>query len=130
VGKYISIEKIIEDTKETYYEVLEESSVYWLRGKNNTLPFVKYFLEVLLKAYRDFEYRVSLISNKRLSKSERIRALFAGTLGKLSKQDILDRLPDISVSTVEAALAMLLKEGFIAKEGAGKKTSYVNISSG
>jgi len=125
VGKYISIEKVIEDTKETYYEVLEECSAHWFKGKNNILPFVKYFLEVLLKAYRDFEERVSLMANKRLSKPERIYALFAGTLGKLSKQDILDRFPDISVSTVEATLAMLLKEGFIAKEGAGKRTSYV-----
>ena len=125
VGKYISLEKIMEDTKETYYEVLEESSALWLKGKNSTLPFVKYFLEVLLKAYRDFEERVSLMAEKRLSKPERIRTLFAGTLGRLSKQDILDRLPDTSVSTVEAALAMLLKEGFIAKEGAGKRTSYV-----
>ena len=125
VGKYISIEKIIEDTKETYYEVLEDCSVLWLEGKNKILPFVKYFLEVLLKAYRDFEERVSLMTNKRLSKTERIRTLFTRTLGRLTKQDILDRLPDTSVSTVEAALAMLLKEGFIAKEGAGKRTSYV-----
>ena len=125
VGKYISLEKIIEDTKETYYEVLEECSASWLDGKNKILPFVKYFLEVLLKAYRDFEERVSLMADKRLSKPERVRALFAGTLGRLSKQDILDRLPNTSVSTVEAALAMLLKEGFIAKEGAGKRTSYI-----
>jgi Fic family protein len=124
VGKYISIEKIIEDTKETYYEVLEDCSVLWLEGKNKILPYVKYFLEVLLKAYRDFEERVSLMTNKRLSKTERIRTLFTRTLGRLTKQDILDRLPDTSVSTVEAALAMLLKEGFIAKEGSGKRTSY------
>jgi len=125
VGKYISLEKIIEDTKETYYEVLEECSASWLEGKNKILPFVIYFLEVLLKAYRDFEERVSLMSDKRLSKPERVRALFAGALGRLTKQDILDRLPDTSVSTVETALAMLLKEGFIAKEGAGKRTSYI-----
>jgi Fic family protein len=125
VGKYISLEKIIEDTKETYYEVLEECSGSWLKEKNKILPFVKYFLELLLKAYRDFDERLSLMADSRLSKPERIRSLFAGTLGRLSKQDILDRLPDTSVSTAETTLAMLLKEGFIAKEGAGKRTSYV-----
>ena len=124
VGKYISIEKIYEDTKESYYEVLELCSALWLKGKNTILPFVKYFLEVLLKAYRDFDERVSLMSDKNLSKPERIRTVFASTLGKLSKQDILDRLPDTSVSTVENTLAMLLKEGFIIKVGAGKRTSY------
>ena len=127
VGKYISLEKIIEDTKETYYEVLEDSSALWLKGKNKVLPFVKYFLEALLKAYRDLDERLSLMTGKSLSKPERIRALFIGSLGKLGKQDILDRLPDTSVSTVEAALAMLLKEGFIAKVGAGKLTKYIRI---
>jgi Fic family protein len=125
VGRYISLEKIIEATKETYYEALEASSAGWREGKNDVLPFTAYFLEVLLGAYREFEDRISLMSNRDLSKPERIRVLFAGTLEKLSKQDILDRFPDISVSTVEAALAMLLKEGFIVKQGAGKRTSYV-----
>jgi Fic family protein len=127
VGKYISIEKIIEDTKETYYEVLEECSFHWLKGKNKTLPFVRYFLEVMLKAYRDFEDRVSLMADRRLSKPERIRSVFEGSLGKLSKQDILNRLPDTSISTVEITLSRLLKEGFISKEGAGKRTKYVKI---
>jgi Fic family protein len=125
VGKYISLERIIETTKESYYSTLEASSVGWREGKNNVLPFTAYFLETLLGAYREFEDRISLMINPRLSKPERIRSLFADTLKKLSKRDILDRFPDISVSTVEAALSMLLKEGFIIKQGAGKRTSYV-----
>jgi Fic family protein len=125
VGKYISLERIIEATKETYYETLEASSAGWREGKNDALPFTAYFLETLLRAYREFEDRISLMSNRALSKPERIRALFEGALEKLSKQDILDRFPDISVSTVESALSMLLKEGFISKRGAGKRTSYV-----
>ena len=35
VGKYISIEKMIEQTKETYYEALENSSAYWHEEKND-----------------------------------------------------------------------------------------------
>ena len=127
VGKYISLEKIIENTKETYYEVLEQNSNFWLKGKNNILPFVKYFLELLLKACRDLEERLSLMIGKRLSKPERIRALFERTLGLLSKQEILDSLPDTSISTVENTLAKLLKEGFITKKGAGKRTSYYKM---
>ena len=125
VGRYISLEKIIEDTKESYYTVLEESSTGWLKGKNSILPFVKYFLEVLLKAYRDFDDRIGLMTNKHISKPERIRSLFRKTLGSMSKQDILNYLPDTSVSTVETTLSLLLKEGFIVKTGAGKNTKYV-----
>jgi Fic family protein len=125
VGKYISLEMIIEQTKERYYEALEAGSARWHEEKNEYLPFVKYFLEVLLKAYREFSFRVSLTLNQNLSKPERVRALFENTLAQLSKKDILDRFPDISASTVEAALSMLLKEGYILKTGAGKKTRYI-----
>ncbi|GHU70504.1 cell division protein Fic [Spirochaetia bacterium] len=128
VGKYISLETIIEQTKETYYEALEIGSTGWHEGENDCLPFVRHFLEVLLKAYREFSFRVGLTFNRSLSKPDRVRVLFESTLGQLSKKDILDRFPDISTSTVEASLSSLLKEGFIAKIGAGKKTKYIKVS--
>jgi Fic family protein len=124
VGKYISLELIIEETKESYYEALESGSVRWHQGRNNYVPFVRYYLGVLLKAYRDFSSRVELMSDRSLSKPGRIRLLFDSTQAYLSKADILARYPDISVSTVEATLSALLKEGYIAKTGAGKRTAY------
>ena len=125
VGKFISVEMIIEKTKETYYEVLQESSAGWYEGKNAYLPFVKYYLEVILSAYKEFSARVQLMQDRSLSKPERIRRLFANTLLKLSKRLILEKCPDISASTVEATLAALLKEGYIIKIGAGKTTAYI-----
>ena len=125
VGKYISVEMIIEKTKETYYEVLQESSAGWYEGKNAYLPFVKYYLEVILSAYKEFSARVQLMQDRSLSKPESIRRLFANTLQKLSKGMILEKCPDISASTVEATLAALVKEGYIIKIGAGKTTAYI-----
>ncbi len=125
VGKYISIEMIIEKTKETYYEALLNSSSGWYEGKNDYLPFVKYYLEVILSAYKDFSSRVELMQNPNLSKPERIRVLFDNTLQKLSKRMILEKCPDISTSTVEMTLSSLLKEGYILKVGAGKNTAYI-----
>ena len=125
VGKYISIEMIIEKTKETYYEVLQDSSTDWCAGKNDYFPFVKYYLEVILSAYKEFSARVELMQNRSLSKPERIRALFNSTLLKLSKRMILEKCPDISISTIEITLASLLKEGYIIKTGAGKNTAYI-----
>jgi Fic family protein len=130
VGKYISLELIIEQTKESYYEALEASSDGWNEGKNDYFPFVRYFLEVLLKAYREFASRLSLSVNREFSKPERVRFLFSDNLGQLSKGDILARLPGVSVSTVEAALSMLLREGYIIKIGAGKKTAYIRNMEG
>lgn len=125
VGKYISMEMIIEKTKETYYEVLQDSSVGWYEGTNSYLPFIKYYLEILLSVYKEFSARIELIQSRSFSKSERIRVLFANTLQKLSKKMILEKCPDISMSTVEMTLAALLKEGYIIKTGAGKNTVYI-----
>ena len=64
VGKYISIEKLISDTKETYYEALQASSCNWHEGTNDYAPFVTYMLGVLAAAYRDFESRIELLTTK------------------------------------------------------------------
>ena len=95
VGKYVSIEKIIESTKESYYISLRESSDCWHESKNTYLPFVKYNLEIILSAYKDFSSRVEHLQNKQLSKSERIKILFDNTLKKLSKKPIVS-LPSTS----------------------------------
>lgn len=125
VGKYLSIEMIIENTKETYYEVLYDSSIGWQEENNRYFTFVKYYLEVILRAYKEFSARVELFQDRSLTKQERIRKLFDDTLQKLSKRVILEKCPDISTSTVEVALASLLKEGYIIKTGAGKNTAYI-----
>jgi Fic family protein len=124
-GKYISLEMIIEKTKETYYEVLQESSIDWYEEKNTYFPFVKYYLEVILSVYKEFSSRVEILQDRSISKQERIRMLFEKTMGKMSKRMILEKYPDISMSTVEITLASLLKEGYIIKTGAGKNTAYI-----
>lgn len=88
-------------------------------------PFVKYYLEIILGAYREFSMRVELMLNRGLSKPDRIRALFDTTLQQLSKRMIAEKFPDISTSTIELALASLLKEEYIIKVGAGKSTAYI-----
>ena len=125
VGKYISIEMIIEKTKESYYEALRQSSVGWHENKNPYAPFVKYYLGVILNAYKEFQSRIEHLQHHKLSKPERIRNVFATRLGKLSKQEILTLCPDISISTIENSLRDLTREGFIIKTGVGRSTAYI-----
>lgn len=128
VGKYISLEMLIEMDKESYYETLEASSRNWHEGRNEYLPFIRYYLGILLKAYREFENRVnSLATDRKQSKEERIRRVFENRNGMLSKKQLLELCPDISMTTVERALKSLLDAGVIAKSGAGPGTSYYRI---
>jgi len=125
VGKYISIEMIIEKTKESYYETLRQSSMDWHTNNNSYAPFVKYYLGVILNAYKEFQSRIEHLQHDKLSKPERIRNVFATKLGKLTKQEIMTLCPDISISTIENTLRELTQDGFIIKTGVGRSTAYI-----
>ena len=125
VGKYVSIEKLIADSKETYYEALQESSDGWHEGENDYAPFVRYMLGVILAAYRDFSARVRLLTKKSFSKTERVREIIKNHLGTITKSEIKTECPDISMITVQRALADLLGKGEITKIGGGRYTKYV-----
>jgi len=125
VGKYISLEKLIEDSKDTYYEVLHDSSNGWHDNESDYSPFIRYYLGVLQKAYNEFEGRVEYLSQKNLSKPGRIIAVIDRKIGKISKSEILEACPDISKVTVERTLTALVKDGYIVKIGDGRSTAYV-----
>lgn len=125
VGKYISIEKIIEDSKETYYEALQDSSVNWHENENNYKPFVNYMLGVIVKAYKEFESRVQLLTDSRLSKADRIREIIKTHIGTITKSELMKMNPDVSDTTIQRTLADLLKSGEISKIGGGRYTKYI-----
>ena len=124
VGKYISLEKKIADTKDDYYDALGASSIGWHEGNNDDSPFVKYLLSTILAAYRDFEERAEIVSRK-LSAKEAVREAIKKRIGKFGKSDIMALCPNLSDSSIEAALKSLCEEGFIKKQGGGRSTFYV-----
>ena len=125
VGKYISLEMIIEQTKETYYEALQQCSQNWHENQNCYESFVTYYLGVILKASREFEDRIEYLSFKKITKADRVQKLIETTVGKITKKEILEKCPDISTKTVERTLAELVKAGVIEKVGASSATGYV-----
>lgn len=125
VGKYISIEMHIEKTKANYYESLLQSSAGWHDNENDYKPFIKYYLSIILAAYKDFSERVVLLIDKSISKSERVKKVFDRKLGKFSKSDISTLNPDISPKTIEKALKELVDNGYIEMIGKGRSTVYV-----
>ncbi len=125
VGKYISLEMLIEKSKDSYYEALQASSRDWHENGNDYLPFLKYMLGVVAKAYNEFEGRVEYLRHRRVSKPERIKAVIERTPGKITKKEIALVCPDISLTTIERTLSDLVASGFIVKVGSGRSTAYV-----
>lgn len=125
VGKYVSLEKLIADNKESYYDALQDSDAGWHEEENDYLPFVRYMLGVIIAAYKDFSDRVEILITKGLSKQERVREIIRNSIRKLTKAEIMAQCPDIGERTVERALASLQESGEIIKIGGGRYTSYI-----
>ena len=125
VGKYVSLEKLIESTKENYYEALQESSKGWHENQNDYAPFVKYMLSIIIAAYREFVSRCNVIMDKKLSKPDRVAKIIEDSFEKVTKQFILNKCPDISETTVQRTLNELLKQGKIIKKSGGRYSSYI-----
>ena len=125
IGKYISIEKLIADSKDSYYEALQESSENWHEGSNAYLPFVRYLLGVFIAAYREFDERAEILLEAGSSKLGRIGRLIRGTTGRITKTELMAQCPDISQVTVQRALKELVDSGDILKIGGGRYTSYI-----
>lgn len=127
VGKYISIEMLIEETKYSYYEEIQNSSQKWHEGENDELPFIKYILSIILKAYEQCDDRFNLIRKEKLSSSERVFMVIQKSLKPISKREIMILCPNISQRTIERALKELQDNNKIKQVGSGRSTKYIKI---
>ena len=123
VGKYVSIEREIERTKETYYEALAASSHGWREGDNDYAPFITYMLGIIGACYRELADRFSLVGAP-ASNEDAVRTFFDKQLGTATKREILDANPGMSQRTLERILSKLQQEGVIEKVGAARSTAY------
>lgn len=124
VGKYISIEKIIEETKDSYYSTLEKSSLNFLTCENDYSYFVEYYLGIILNAYKEFDSRITMVENKKLTSYDRIISIFRENIIPIDKAFIINKCPDLSETTIERTLNKLLKEDKIIKISFGRYTKY------
>jgi Fic family protein len=124
VGKYISIESKIAKNKDIYYSVLEQCQHGWHTNEDDPTPFIKYILQIVLSAYRDFEERVDLVGEK-ISAVDLVRKAVNNKIGKFTKTDIMEMCPTIGKTSVESSLNKLQKNGEIVKCGSGRATFYV-----
>ena len=131
VGQYISIEKAIAETKESYYDALQKADLGWHEGHNDLKPFIKYMLGVILSCYREFENRVRIVndSGTKSTSYDIVKAYALERIGKFSKQEVLVGCPRLGSSSVESALKKLVDEGILLRIGAGRKTLYAKADS-
>ena len=128
VGRYISLEGVIERTKEGYYDSLHASSQRWHEARHSLVPWWEYFVGVMLvKAYRDFEDRVGVTSAKRGAKRDMIRDAVNRLPNRFRYADLERALPTVSRPTIARALRELRAEGAIRCLKPGRDATWEKI---
>lgn len=125
VGRYISLERIFEESKESYYETLEASSQGWHEGQHNIAPWLGYFWGALLRAYKEFEERVGQIEHGRGAKGDRVRAEALKRTLPFSISELEDACPGVSRDMVRLVLRAMKAEGLIESTGKGRGAKWV-----
>ncbi len=127
VGKYISLERIIEQSKETYYESLNKSSQKWHQSGHNVFFWFNYFLGTVLTAYKEFEERAGKIKPARGSKTAIIEYAIEKQLGEFAISDILSACPGVSRDMVRIVFKRLAREKKIICLGRGQSAKWKKI---
>ncbi|HEX7279661.1 MAG TPA: hypothetical protein VF255_08580, partial [Solirubrobacterales bacterium] len=122
VGRFISLEKLVEESKETYYESLEKSTTGWDRGEHDIWPWLNYFLGIVIAAYGEFEASAGTLMGGRGSKSLRIKQFVrSSTSDVFTFDEVQQALPDISADHIRGVLRKLRDEGSVESPGRGRK---------
>ena len=124
VGRYISIERLIEQNKERYYETLEQSSERWHKGKHDPWPYVNYLLYILKSAYREFEERVGQMKSPRGTKTELIESAIKRFSGPFRISDVQRECPGVSLDMIRLVLKDLRSAGMVECLGRGQNAQW------
>ncbi len=120
VGRYISLERIIEENKKSYYEALKASSQGWHNQTHDPLPWINFYLSTLRLAYKEMTSGSEIISHSVSGKSEIIKTAVLKQLGSFSLREIQQQCPDVSLQMIKKVLGDLKKIKQVVLVGRGR----------
>jgi Fic family protein len=127
VGRYVSLEKTIEESKETYYASLLRSSEGWHEGQHDMSPWLEYLLGVLIASHKLLESRVASVSGARGAKRQLVVDCIRRVPPTFRIGDLIDACPGVPRPTVNRALADLQRDGEIACSGKGRYAEWKRL---
>ncbi len=126
VCAYVSLEAIVNNSKDDYYRALESSGEGWFDNASDYYPFMDYFIGTLFLAYREQDRRMALCVSKE-NKENRIERIVTNVSLPISKREICMLMPDVSETYVELVLGRLLKEDRIERIGVKNSSRYLPL---
>lgn len=119
VGRYVSLERLVEDSRDDYYAVLRQSSESWHEGRHDLLPWLNYLLSIVRRAYRLFEERAGEVKALRGAKTSLVTAAIDALDGDFTLAELERRCPGVSRDMIRRVLRNLRREGRLACLGRG-----------
>ena len=120
VGRYISLERVIEESRETYYEALEANSQGWHEAQHDPFPWLEYFWGVLLRAYTEFRDRTGRLLTARGSKTALVEGAVERRIRPFAISDIENDCPGVSRDMIRHVLRRMRDEGRVQVRGRGR----------
>jgi Fic family protein len=124
VGKFISLEKIIENSKESYYDALYKSSQKWHTGKHNIIPWTEYFYGIVLAAYKEFENRVGIITDRRGGKYNIVLEVLNNIRGEFTVSKLQELCPTVKIDWIRKILKEEKLKGNLILIGKGRDSKW------
>ena len=125
ICKYISFEKVINKYKWNYYDALEKSQKNWHENNNDYTPFIINFIQTLYQCYKELNEKFIDEKLGKKSKKEKVKIVILESIVPISKMDICDKLPDVSITTIELVLKELIDTKIIRKIGTYRDAKYI-----
>ena len=125
VGRYISLERLVEDAKEDYYSVLHQSSQGWHEGKHDWQPWVNFHLGIIHRAYRNFEERVDQVKTARGGKRKLVEDAIDAFKESFTMAKLQSNCPGVSRDMIRQVLRDLKKSGIVECQGRGPGALWV-----
>jgi Fic family protein len=122
VPRYVSLERIVEQTRDSYYASLRASSERWHQGRHMLVPWLEYFFGIVLAAYRELDERMLVAAMP--TKAERVRLAIEQLPETFTFAEVQRACPGVSRPTIRLAMQQLRKEGTIAIARAGRNARW------
>ncbi len=128
VGRYVSLERIIEDNKPRYYETLQQSSQGWHEGKHNPWPYIGYLLYILKQAYDEFEQRAGDVAAPKGEKAQLVFDAIRRQAGPFRLADIEQACPGVGRDWIQTLLTEMKDRGELSCSGKGLAARWRLVS--
>lgn len=122
-GVTVRAERLVEDSREEYYGVLARCSAGWQEGRNEIVPWWKYFLGVLGRAYSEFSRRVESC-DPGPGKAELVRRMVLDRVGPFPLAEIRGEVPVASAALIKKVLARMKAAREVRLTGRGRGASW------